>query len=60
MTYRDKWDKRDDGKKPNKTPKWVERFGIILVMLGILKFAEICWWTMTSIVDSPNTGNTFP
>ena len=52
MTYRDKWDNRDDRKKEGKKPKWMERFGVILIMLGVWKLGEVFWWGMMTVIDS--------
>jgi hypothetical protein len=49
MTYRDKWDNR---KKEGKKPRWIEKFGVILMMLGVWKLGEMLWWAMITVVDS--------
>lgn len=60
MSYRDKWDKDDDRKNEGKKPKWMERFGVILVMLGIWKLGEVGWWLMMTALESTTPRGTFP
>ena len=58
MSYRDKWDKRDDRRKEGKKPRWMERFGVILIMLGVWKLGEVIWWAMITALDqsAPRVG----